>query len=70
MTVDASTDRAVSVDLAEHVATVEIHRPPHNWFDVSLMTELADAILGLDDEPECRVWCCAPRARTSAPAPT
>ena len=54
MTVDSSADRAVSVDLAGHVATVEIHRPPHNWFDIAVMTELADAILGLDDEPECR----------------
>jgi enoyl-CoA hydratase/carnithine racemase len=45
---------AVTVDVAEHVATVEIHRPPHNWFDISVMTELADAVLGLDDDAECR----------------
>ena len=44
---------AVSVDLAGHVATVEIHRPPHNWFDITVMTELADTILGLDEDPEC-----------------
>jgi enoyl-CoA hydratase/carnithine racemase len=51
----AMTDApAVSVDLAAHVATVEIHRPPHNWFDIAVMTELADAILGLDDVDECR----------------
>jgi enoyl-CoA hydratase/carnithine racemase len=49
-----SDDPAVSVELADHVGTVEIHRPPHNWFDIGVMTELADAILGLDDEPECR----------------
>ena len=49
-----TADAAVSVDLADHVATVEIHRPPHNWFDIAVMTELADAILGLDDEPDCR----------------
>ena len=49
-----SSERAVSVDLSEHVAMVEVHRPPHNWFDVAVMTELADAILGVDDEPECR----------------
>jgi enoyl-CoA hydratase/carnithine racemase len=47
-------DRAVTVDLDGHVATVEIHRPPHNWFDIAVMTELADAVLGLDDEPTCR----------------
>src|SRR3954454_20508216 len=45
---------AVSVDLAGHVATIENHRPPHNWFDIAVMTELADAVLGLDDEPACR----------------
>src|SRR6266540_3199263 len=49
-----STDPAVTVDLSEHVATVEIHRPPHNWFDIDVMTSLADAILGLDDDAECR----------------
>ena len=49
-----TSEQAVTVDLADHVATVEIHRPPHNWFDITVMTELADAVLGLDDEPECR----------------
>jgi enoyl-CoA hydratase/carnithine racemase len=49
-----SAEAAVSVDLGEHVATVEIHRPPHNWFDIAVMTELADAVLALDDEAECR----------------
>jgi 2-(1,2-epoxy-1,2-dihydrophenyl)acetyl-CoA isomerase len=49
-----STDLAVTVDLADHVATVEIHRPPHNWFDIGVITLLADSVLGLDDEPECR----------------
>src|SRR3954464_13037119 len=49
-----STERAVTVDLQDHVATVEIHRPPHNWFDIGVITELADAVLGLDDERECR----------------
>jgi 2-(1,2-epoxy-1,2-dihydrophenyl)acetyl-CoA isomerase len=54
MSADALAARAVSVDLAAHVATVEIHRPPHNWFDIAVMTELADAIVGLDDDAECR----------------
>jgi enoyl-CoA hydratase/carnithine racemase len=49
-----STDRAVTVDVAEHVATVEIHRPPHNWFDLDVMTELADSVLELDDDSRCR----------------
>jgi 2-(1,2-epoxy-1,2-dihydrophenyl)acetyl-CoA isomerase len=49
-----STDLAVTVDLADHVATVEIHRPPHNWFDIGVITLLADSVLGLDDDAECR----------------
>jgi enoyl-CoA hydratase/carnithine racemase len=49
-----STDPAVTVDLDHHVATVEIHRPPHNWFDIDVITMLADSVLGLDDEPDCR----------------
>jgi enoyl-CoA hydratase/carnithine racemase len=49
-----STDPAVTVDLDDHVATVEIHRPPHNWFDIDVMTLLADSVLGVDDEPDCR----------------
>ena len=31
----------VSVDLKEHVACVEIHRPPHNFFDQQLVKDLA-----------------------------
>lgn len=49
-----SSEQAVTVDLSDHVATVEIHRPPHNWFDIDVMTNLADSILGLDHDAECR----------------
>jgi len=49
-----STDQAITVEVADHVATVEIHRPPHNWFDLEVMTTLADSVLGLDDDTECR----------------
>lgn len=44
----------VSVALDGHLATVEIHRPPHNFFDLQLIRDLADAIEVLDDEPDCR----------------
>src|SRR6476469_11142943 len=49
-----SSEQAVTVDLTDHVATVEIHRPPHNWFDIEVIALLADSVLGLDDESECR----------------
>jgi 2-(1,2-epoxy-1,2-dihydrophenyl)acetyl-CoA isomerase len=49
-----STTDAVTVDVANFVATVEIHRPPHNWFDMPVITALAESVLGLDDDPACR----------------
>src|SRR5579863_9816340 len=44
----------VSVTLDGHVATLEIHRPPHNFFDFNLIRDLADACEALDKEAECR----------------
>ena len=44
----------VTVALDAHVATVEIHRPPNNYFDVALIRELVDAAFALDDDPACR----------------
>jgi enoyl-CoA hydratase/carnithine racemase len=36
------------------VATVEIQRPPHNYFDLPLIDDLASAFEALDAEPGCR----------------
>lgn len=33
----------VSLELANYIATAEIHRPPHNFFDAALIESLADA---------------------------
>ena len=44
----------VSVTLNGNVATLEIHRPPHNFFDFNLIHDLADAFEALDQTPECR----------------
>ncbi len=38
----------VSLEMADHVATVEIHRPPHNFFDAALIASLADAYEAAD----------------------
>jgi len=44
----------VSAQLGDdHVAVVEIHRPPNNFFDTALITGLADAFEKLD-ESRCR----------------
>jgi len=52
VTAPAQPDLGISID--QHVATVEIQRPPHNFFDVSLITQIADTYEALDADPECR----------------
>jgi enoyl-CoA hydratase/carnithine racemase len=47
------SDVTVAVD-GVHVATVEIHRPPANFFDAALIEELADAYETLDADASCR----------------
>lgn len=37
-----------------HVALVELRRAPHNFVDVTLMTELADTFQELDSDANCR----------------
>jgi enoyl-CoA hydratase/carnithine racemase len=44
----------VTVAVEDHVATVEFHRPPNNFFDVPLIQELVKAVFALDDDPDCR----------------
>ena len=44
----------IAVTLADHVATVEIQRPPHNFFDFDLIAQLANAFEALDAQPLCR----------------
>jgi enoyl-CoA hydratase/carnithine racemase len=44
----------VSVAMKGNVATVEIHRPPHNYFDVALIKDLVSAFDQLDNDMECR----------------
>jgi len=46
--------KEVSVSMTEHVATVEIHRPPHNFFDFDLIRDIADAYEALDQHAQCR----------------
>jgi enoyl-CoA hydratase/carnithine racemase len=44
----------LAVTLTGHVATVEIQRPPANYFDLALIDALASAYEYLEDEPDCR----------------
>lgn len=45
----------VTVDVGDdHVATVEFHRPPDNFFDIDLVADLADALAWVDGQAEAR----------------
>jgi len=46
------TDIAVTLDA--HVMTIEIQRPPNNFFDHSLIRQIADAFTEADENPACR----------------
>ena len=44
----------IGLTLNDHVASVEIHRPPNNFFDFDLIREIADTYERLDNDPDCR----------------
>ena len=44
----------IGVDISDFVATIEIRRPPHNFFDVALINQIADALDELDADDACR----------------
>jgi 2-(1,2-epoxy-1,2-dihydrophenyl)acetyl-CoA isomerase len=45
---------SISGQTTEHVAVVEIRRPPSNFFDEVLLSELAARLLALDDDSAVR----------------
>src|SRR4051794_36033530 len=51
----------LGVELADYVATVEIRRPPHNFFDLALIRALAETFEALDADPACRAVVLAAR---------
>jgi enoyl-CoA hydratase/carnithine racemase len=44
----------IGVDKTGHVGTIEIRRPPLNFFDISLINQIADALEEFDREIEIR----------------
>jgi hypothetical protein len=49
----------ISVQLTGHVAVVEMHRPPNNFFDEALLASLAETLAALDEDGavRCVVLC-------------
>lgn len=52
MPYDAYSELSVTFD--GYVAQVRWHRAPHNFFDASLIAQLAQAFAELDNDPQCR----------------
>jgi enoyl-CoA hydratase/carnithine racemase len=48
----------IAVEKTGPVALIEIRRPPHNFFDIPLIQEIAGALEALDQDTDCRavVW--------------
>lgn len=44
----------LNIQLDDHVALIEMNRPPHNFFDMGMLSGLVDALQQLDDITECR----------------
>ena len=44
----------LGIDIRDHVATVEIRRPPYNFFDFNLIRQIADTFEALDQHADCR----------------
>lgn len=55
--------RSLGVSVLDHVAVLEMRRPPANYFDEELIAALADAAGAFDRDPACRalVICSAGR---------
>ena len=46
------------------VTTVEIQRPPHNFFDHTLIAQIADAFSVADEDPDCRALVLAAQGKS------
>ncbi len=56
--------REIGVTCDGHVATVEMRRPPHNFFDSALVAEIGAAFERLDADPQCRAIVLAAEGRS------
>jgi enoyl-CoA hydratase/carnithine racemase len=60
----ANIQNAVSVVLNDHIAVVELCRPPHNYVDAALLDGLADCFEGLDALADVRCVVLAAQGKT------
>ncbi|MSO60377.1 MAG: enoyl-CoA hydratase/isomerase family protein, partial [Ilumatobacteraceae bacterium] len=43
-----------TTQVAEHVTSLRLLRPPHNYFSTEMISEIADALEHLDEDDSCR----------------
>jgi len=60
----SDTYRDIGVSRDGLVATVEMRRPPHNFFDSELIAEIGEAFEQLDADPGCRAIVLAAEGRS------
>lgn len=51
---DEEKSQDIAIEIADFVATIEIQRPPYNFFDYPLIEQIANALEELDENPDCR----------------
>src|SRR5260370_20288169 len=56
--------KEIGVGFDGMVATVEMRRPPHNFFDSLLIGEIGEAFERLDEDPACRAIVLAAEGRS------
>src|SRR3954463_7623058 len=61
---DYSGFKEIGVSLDGMVATVEMRRPPHNFFDSDLIAEIGEAFEKLDADESCRTIVLAAEGRS------
>jgi enoyl-CoA hydratase/carnithine racemase len=54
MQIMTTNTNAITVTLTDHVATLILERPPHNFVDADVIRELADQLEALDNNADCR----------------
>ncbi len=62
--IQAALYKDLVCSMSGHVATLEICRPPHNFFDYDLIAGLADAFEYLDTQADCRAIVLASRGKS------
>ena len=59
-----TTTSDIAVEITGLVATIEIRRPPLNFFDILLIRQIADTLDEIDNDPNLRAVVLAAQGRS------